>query len=199
MPLRRLFPDSSFRPSSGFCNRFGLAGKVENQCCMDRVFREDADLARKNCRRNKVTGNGAHLFAKARHFAGSNREGRFGRDVASSRSRAARRQDEVATDDVDEFAQRLFDVKTLIGNETLMDLDRRFDGFAAPCLESRDALVFINALTRPVRDRNEAKDEFVDQALRGGFIKDLTKIKFGNQFSSTSISSAIIRSSGSSK
>ena len=33
-------------------------------------------------------------------------------------------------------------------------------------LESRDALVFINALTRSVRDRNEAKDEFVVSTAR---------------------------------
>ena len=70
-----------------FRNGFGLPGEIENQRGMVRRFAQHPDLTRKNRGRNKVSGNGAHLFAEARHLARRNRKRRLGRHVAAGRCR----------------------------------------------------------------------------------------------------------------
>ena len=117
-------------------------------------FTKDADLARKDRCRNEVSRNGTHLFAEARHLARGDSERRLGRDVAARGARTARRQNEIAPDDVHELAKRLFDVEALVGNEALMDADRRRDGLAAPSFERRDAFVVIDAAASAVGDGN---------------------------------------------
>ena len=119
----------------------------------DRCFAKDADLARKNCRRNKVTGNGAHLFAKARHFAGSNREGRFGRDVARAKPGTACRQDEVSLALVGQPAELLFQGALAIGQKQLFH-DFKTSLFQ-PLGNDGSAGIFAQAFTALIRQSND--------------------------------------------
>ena len=124
-------------------------------------FTKDAHLTRKNRGRNKVPRNRPHLFAEARHFPRRDGERRLGGHVASRRTRTARRENEVAADDVDEFAKRLLDVEAFVGDEALVNREGILHGLSHPGFERGNAFVAIDASARAVGDRDEPENQFV--------------------------------------
>lgn len=122
---------------------------------------KDAHLARKNGGRNEVPRNRAHLFAETRHFPRRDGKRRLGGHVASRRPRTARREDEVAADDVDELAKGLLNVEALVGDEALVNREGILHGLSHPGFERGNPFVAIDALARAVGDRDEPENQFV--------------------------------------
>ena len=172
-------------------DRLGTAGQVDDERGMVGRFAKDCDLAREDRRRDEVPRDRAHLFAEARHLARGDSKRRLGRHVAASGPRSARREDEVAADDVDQLTECLFNVEALIGDEALVDLDRRGDRLAAPRFQVGNALVVVDAAARAVGNRDEAEDQFVVGAagrLHDGAGKSRGRVR--NQRSRSSASSS---------
>ena len=144
-----------------FCNGLGLAGKIDDERRMIGRFTKHGRLARQNGGRDEVARDRPHLFAEARHLARTDGKRRFGRDVAARGARSARREDEVAADDVDELAQRFLDLEALVGDEALVHGHRVDDGLPAPGFELGNAAVVIDALAGAVRHGHEAQNQFV--------------------------------------
>ncbi len=84
----------------------------------------DSGLPRQDCRRHEMSRDAAHLFAEARHLAFAHGQRGFGRDIVAVPGLGATGRDDEMTTGIGKFDERLFDLRSFVGDEALLGAPR---------------------------------------------------------------------------
>lgn len=133
-------------------NRRGPARQIDNQARAARA----GDLARKDCGWNFDQTHGPHEFAEAWQEPIAHRLCRLGRDVPRARPCAAGGEDERASFTISEIAQGGLNRRALVRHEPAHRSPLRGEKIPECSFDSRAALIVIDALRGPVRNRDDA-------------------------------------------